>query len=655
MSIFHQACCTYDAVMPTMSYSLGDRDVPLAPVAHFVKQADVEIQITVNGQFYDAHARRAERVKNKDGSFEDADPKIIIPVTEQSLSRSGSGAEKMPHYLCDQLRFFDPNNTVSYNAYVSQLEGWAGYASQLADLQAILKYVRGGTILNDLAGRGLDKLSDKSMVCWTVVGGGGPCWVNKGLMDSLTEYHMHRLARDGREVGLCMISGEECLLADSHAKGVVSLYGNAKLIAMKSSAVNKFTCEGRFHSSEQALSVGYEASQKAHNALAWLVANHGVYCGGRVFLCWAPKGVEIPGFGIFGDDWLGGTSLGRTMVNYKKSLRDALFGWKSRVDVDESVVFAILDSPATGCLSILHYSEMSAGEYFDRMERWAETCAAGFRTPSLDSLAKYAYGVPRKGRYEIGEGQRCMYRDAVHRLAMCKLDGRPFPVDIMRRLVDHASNLLVCSASDSDSKKRTPSSREQLLRAACAAVRKYEYDVKKEVWDMQYDWTITDRNYLFGSLLAIADRVESAALYAKAKKKVGSAVSDGDVQAALQAQSFGRETAAMRFQRAFSQRPLDTWKIIDGALSVYWPQIPVGSRRYYRKCIDNVIGRLAFRDPAALNMPLEPVYLIGFHEMRQLLRCSHKHQDNDIDAIDEASVAAVDMGDESVALDDGEE
>ena len=52
-----------------------------------------------------------------------------------------------------------------------------------------------------------------------------------------------------------------------------------------------------------------EASQKVHNALKWLISNQGIHLdkkdddskkesgifGGRCFLCWNPKGREVPG------------------------------------------------------------------------------------------------------------------------------------------------------------------------------------------------------------------------------------------------------------------------------------------------------------------------------------------------------------------------
>lgn len=599
MGLFQQACITYDAMAPVTK--LGDR-FPLAPVSHTVKQADIEITIDDNGRFQSARLRQVKSVKQKDGTWLQAEPMLVIPVTEQSLGR-GVGSEKFPHYLCDYVLYLNPENEVAYQAYVSQLQDWAKFANH-PKLNAILAYAESGSVMQDLAGCGISGDIDKKLVCWVVNGLGladsGPCWTDKVLTESLVAYHDRRIQSDGHKTGLCMITGQDTVLAELHPKGIVRVHGNAKLISSNSSKNNEYTYKGRFFTAEQALTVGYHASQKSHNALAWLVANQGVNIGDRIFLCWNPNGKELPSVtGFMVRNRQSGTRP-VTPSDYKKQLKDSLLGWKLGLPDDAQAVFAVLDAPTTGCLSVVHYSEMSCSDYLDNLYEWERVCCAGNYTPALGHLVQYAYGTFRDGEFQTNPK---VYKYHMQRLVLCRLDGTPFPLDIVRRLVWNASDLASCKVKGEKGKGAGP--REKLLRAACSAIRKYRYDIKKEEWDMGLDISCTDRSYLFGRLLAIAEKVENKVLYAK---------------------SSDRETRALRLQRAFSQRPMSTWRNIHENLDVYFAQIPSKSRNYYRNLIGEIMAMLPKEN---LNAALEDVYLLGYYEQRAELKYKEKDADGE--------------------------
>lgn len=590
MSLFQKACDTYDAMLPVVPLD-DQRKFPLAPISHTVKQAALNIMIDAAGCFQAATMRKLKDEKDKSGKVTAyADPKIVMPVTEASLGR-GVGCDNFPHGLCDYLRYLNPVNETAYGAYVSQLSDWVVFAG-FPKLEAILDYVRSGTVMDDLAAylkpEDFEKLDDKTMVCWTVNGLGadsGPCWMDRELMDSFSAYYMDRLRKEGRETGLCMVTGKTTVLASNHAKGVVPFFGNAKLISFNSSKNNDFTYKGRFVNAEQALTVSYEASQKAHNALAWLVGNQAETFGNRVFLCWNPKGIQMPGLtGVLGRGRAGAKSV--TPSDYRRDLDQALLGWKSRIPVDEDAVLLILDAPTPGCLSVVYYGEMTCSDYLDRFYEWERTCCAGNLSPALGHFIQYAYGTPRDGKYVVSPEA---YRQNLQRMVLCRVEGSVFPSDVLRRLVNNASSLMLCS----DKHEKGVSPREKLLRTACAAIRKYKYDTKKEEWDMALDLSCTDRSYLFGRLLAIADKVEGRILYRRKSE---------------------RETAAMRYQKAFSQRPMQTWKMIHEGLEIYFAQLPAGARTYYRGLIESIMT--AMPHDKTMNRPLEDVYLLGFYEQR---------------------------------------
>lgn len=55
-----------------------------------------------------------------------------------------------------------------------------------------------------------------------------------------------------------------------------------------------FTFRGRFTDSLQAAGVSFEVTQKAHNALRWLISRQVHKIGDQVFVAWAISGVPFP-------------------------------------------------------------------------------------------------------------------------------------------------------------------------------------------------------------------------------------------------------------------------------------------------------------------------------------------------------------------------
>ena len=112
---------------------------------------------------------------------------------------------------------------------------------------------------------------------------------------------------------------------------------------------------------------------------------------------------------------------------------------------------------------------------------------------------------------------------------------------------------------------------------------------------MSLDETRTSRDYLYGRLLAIADRLEEAALY-KAKEK--------------------RATNAARYMQQFAQRPFHTWNQIHSALNPY--MVRLGGAGYYKNLIADVKDLF---DPEDFmnDKPLSGEYLLGYYCQRQKL------------------------------------
>ena len=578
MGLLQKAVETYDAMASRAGIVHEGEKEPLAPISHIMARAHVEITLDQDGGFISAQAVDKEA------------PKIIIPATEESAGRTSAPCA---HPLCDQLGYVSPYNEKKHTLYVDALSNWANSESTHPKLQPILAYVRSGTILTDLLNAQLIQLTpeggpsdEKLMVCWVVNGLGeglnGPCWTDRALMDAFIGYS--RRERTAMPPALCMVSGTMEAPAGQHPKGIIPVSGNAKLISANDSS--GFTYCGRFDDAAQAATVGYAASQKAHSALRWLVANQSVSFGGRTFLCWNPQGIQVPKVtGPMGRR-NGSAQRAANPSQYQTQLREALSGWKEDLPQSADVVITAFDAATTGRLAVTYYNELLASDFLDRLHDWEASCCwenghYGIQSPSLFQIVSWAFGTPRNGKAELDDR---ILSQQMQRLMACRVDKAPFPPDVERALVEKASHLLLYEGEN----------RQKLLFTACAAVRKYHYDHFKEEWDMALDKNCSDRSYLFGRLLAIADAVENSAYNTSEDR---------------------RETNALRMQKAFALRPMSTWRLLEEKLEPYYKQLNPRLRQYYRKMTQEIADKL----PASggnLNQKLDDIYLLGYYHQR---------------------------------------
>lgn len=580
MGLLQKACETYDCMAERAGREFAGEAEPLAPVSHIMARAQIEITLDQDGRFVTAR------------SVDKQEPKIVIPATEESAGRTIKAAE-LPHPLCDYLRYLLPYNKDEYSRYVSQLSNWANSAFSTPKLHAVLKYVQGGTVISDLTRSEIIQLDqngkpgdEKLLVRWVVNGLGevasGPCWTDQALMKSFVEYYAS--VRSSQSDSLCMISGTVEPPASQHPKGIVPINGNAKLISANDS--NGFTYRGRFDTISQAVTVGYTASQKAHNALRWLIANQGVLIGGRTFLSWNPQGIQLPRVtGPMGRR--NGTGQQKTAIptEYRQQLKEALSGWKESLPTNAGVVIAAFDAATTGRLALTYYHELPASDFLQRLHDWEESCCwengdFGIQSPSLFSIVNLAFGVPRNGKVETDDR---ILRQQIQRLTACRIDCANFPLDVKRALLEKASNLITYERD----------LRSKLLFTACAVIRKYHIDHLKEEWNMALDKENTDRSYLFGRLLAIAEIVEHRTYK----------------------QEESRETNALRMQKAFTLRPLSTWRILEEKLEPYYKQLPPKHRQHYRRLTEEIVGKLS-ASSTNLNQKLDDIYLLGYYHQR---------------------------------------
>ena len=576
MGLMQKAIETFDA----MSYRIGkeydNEKEPLAPIGHIIAKAQIEITIDAEGQFVSAQS---------------VDKKIVIPVTEESMGRTSA---PVAHPLCEQIAFLLPEFPEKHTLYLDALTEWCRSGYSHVKVNAILTYIKGGMLRIDLESNNILKWEDgnlknaKDLVCWNVIGLGensGPVWTDPTVLQAYTGYYLAVHEADGKQ--LCMITGECAVPAKQHLKGVFSLNGNAKIISANDKA--NFTFRGRFLEDSEATSVGYIASQKAHNALKWLVTNQGTVFGGRCFVCWNPHGKRMPG--QFNPLFISEEGKKVDPTEYRQELAKVVEGYKADLPAKEGVIIASFDAATTGRLAIAYYNELMGSDFIDRLAHWDSTCCwyhthYGTSAPALFRIVNFAFGTERSdGKVEVDDKVLAQH---MQRLLACRVNQSLFPKDILTALVTKAGNLQVYSTAN----------RSTLLFTACACIRKYYIDVYKEEIDMALDTQRHDRSYQFGRLLAVMEKIEQDT-YDKTET---------------------RETNAVRLQSVFVQRPGYAAKIVmDMLKSAYYPRLKPGARVFYDRLIGEIMEQLSLFEPEEYNKPLTETYLPGYYLQKNAL------------------------------------
>ncbi|PSH02792.1 MAG: type I-C CRISPR-associated protein Cas8c/Csd1 [Acidobacteria bacterium] len=579
-------------------------------------------------------------------------------VTEDSASRSGSEPAANP--LTDQLEYCAKEmekyggKADKHERYVELLTAWAESEFSDPKIVSVQKYIASGALMKDLLERNIISIRDGSLqkvrvgsksldplklwVRWSVGGAlQNATWLdpelaqkwekfetawsqtNSGVLGSKRE----RGEKKGDETtGLCMVTGEITRIARKHPKRIRSSGDGSKLIS--SNDDRGFTFRGRFECSEQAVGIGYEASQKAHNALRWLINRQNAGNDQPVVVAWEQQGAPLPP--ILVDSWklitdAAGMSSdddsdkdteisaydGDAGQHYALRLRMAIHGYKQKLSDNARIVIMELDSASDGRMAILFYRELNGSELLDRVkwwhysQSWKQTTLDGrfyWGAPSPRSIAEVIFGQQRRNIMEV---EPRILRITQERLLPCIIDGLPLPNDLVQNAVRKA----ITSAREARGKDRSKLRYWLFERNLGVACWLYRAAHPKENYSMSLEEARTSRDYLYGRLLAVADDIESKALWL-AKQE--------------------RETSAARLMQRFADHPCSTWRTLELQLRPYIAQLRSsrpGFVAHRLKLTDAIVtsfenqdGSNAFLD----NHPLSGEFLLGYHSQREALR-----------------------------------
>lgn len=624
MSWIERCYETYENCTAEVGNQKGVR-VPLLPVAHTTQQVNIEVELDADGNFESA------RLLSK------SEQTTIIPCTEESSARTSGPAA---HPLVDKLQYiaadyekFGGKKEPRWPLYEKQLRAWCDSPYGCDKVRTVLRYLEKGCLIADLVKchilfldddgtlptKWKGSKEDKPKVLETLAGDdqtesfvrfrvdGDDLSRDIDVRESFIQYYEASL----NAYGMCTVQGKSMVLSYLNPGKIRNAGDRAKLIS--SNDKKGYTFRGRFVNTEEALSVGYETTQKAHSALRWLIGKQGCRIGEQVLLVWATENEPVPhietdsfDFGSAFADMAKGLDSPTLPVSTEEEIarrfNAAIKGYGQILTENTAANVLVLDATAKqgkGRLSVRYYHELSGSQLLRNVETWhnsfrwrleyrsilnpdeinkrkQKTLPITFvGAPSLVDIAKAAYGESVDDK---------LIQQTVNRLIPCVVEGHRFPRDIMLSTVQRAKN--VQGQKDWEIRKTQ--------NIACALVRGYYYQNQKGVFTMAVDESINDRNYLFGRLLACAEQIERRARISR----------NGYHEKGL--------TNAEKLHVAFVQAPAKTSMLLELRLRPYLDKLiangVVENKR--QEMMEDLLDRLA--NNGFNNTPLNELYLLGY-------------------------------------------
>lgn len=628
----------------------------LMPISHTLQNAHINVVIDGSGAFLRASVLEKTQ--------------IVLPATEKSAGRSSGEA---PHPLADKLQYvagdyehYGGLKKPYFDSYKKQLQAWAESEYSHPSVRAVFAYIEKRCLIHDLVDVGIchtnaDKhlltqwpteLTDEppalfkvlpkekgrldqgnALICWSVHMAGESTfdtWTNTDIQQRWIEYD----AQSAKGNVLCFVSGERLPFATNHPAKLRHTGDKAKLVSANDAS--GFTYRGRFVQSENIANVNYQVTQKAHNALRWLIGprKQAYRNGDQVIVSWAVSGKKAPSpfedltslldepmelapgsneadLSVELDITVGlgqqfGVALKRYMQGYYKDFSDT---------PTESVTVMGLDSATPGRMAITYYRDFMAKDYLDMLGLWYEQFAWPQRVVKEHTNdTRWLPGAPTPWTVlnacygDVVKSNDALKKQVSERLLPCIVEYRPLPEDLLRLAVNRACN---------------PNSGEyweweRNLGVACALYKGFHHpdrqpDLKKRrSCTMALDKDNCSRDYLFGRLLAYAEKIE---------------------QTALSISNIKRPTTSQRLMQRFADRPGSTWLTIYKQLDPYIRQLHSSRTGFIvnrEKEIDEIVDAFQAGD-FARDVALSGEFLQGFHSQRLALRYPEKQNDRTVE------------------------
>ncbi len=649
----------YETYEAGMRLDLPDSD-QLMPISHTLQNAHIKITIDSVGSF-----KRAEVLEKT---------QIVLPATEKSAGRSSGEA---PHPLADKIQYvakdypeYGGKKKAFFNSYLKQLDQWCSSNYSHIKARAVKQYVEKGAVVKDLIENKVLFVDEENslllfwpkdseteapkifkvlpkekgvldqgnaLICWSVEIQGDPIsetWNDHTLQTSWVEYE----SEHSEQTGLCYVTGKEVPLAVNHPAKLRHTGDKAKLVS--SNDMSGYTFRGRFTDSKksiekqgaQSVGVSFDVTQKAHNALRWLISRQGFRNGDQAIIAWAVSGADIPQ--PMEDIWdvmpaeiqevSVSSSASENQIDHTNDLGQSfsvalgkyMAGYRAKLQATDNIIIMGLDSATPGRMAITYYQEFFPDDYINRISKWHKEFAwyqrhkiekdVGKAKPVSKTIWPVCTPSPR-AIWEAIYGSTVsdsLKKNTIERILPCIIEARPFPDDLVKKAVRRASNR---NAYKSDEQWLW----EKHLGIACALYRGFcKRDLKQnKEYIVGLEQENNSRDYLYGRLLAVAERIEDVSLNVSGEK---------------------RSTTAARLMQRFADRPASTWRNIELALQPYIQRLKnnrAGFLHNIQALLDEIMSK--FTEGDFINdKPLSGEFLLAYHTQRFELRSKKQSNEN---------------------------
>lgn len=482
-------------------------------------------------------------------------------------------------------------------------------------------------------------------------------WRDDSLFESWQQFYATLDSTDG----FCYITGKDSPLASKHPNRILRSATNAKLISAND--LSSFTFLGRFTDDEKSIkahglqgaNISAVVTEKAHAALSWLLSRQGREEAGQAVVAWAISGKETPqptqeidedepfdveeivesadleeeGINPFAmsdnDDFdeindeseyseIDETTLNEKVFNnlshsnnlgqtFATHLNNTMHGYRQQLDAHDQISIITLDAATPGRMAVTYYYETMPDNYINALACWYQQFS--WYATYKDSETNVRKGTIKapipKLIAEIAYGSRvsdALKKQVVSQVLPCIVEGeaRRFPWQLVDLCIKRACNPLALKNWDGEW--------EQALGVACALYRGYhlrQSDDKKRSYTVALQTDYNSRDYLYGRLLAVAEDIESLALYIAGEK---------------------RSTTAQRYMQQFANRPFTTWRNIELALKPYENRLK-SNRAGYLANMQDLLGQIMSRFDVAdfsNDSALSGEFLLGYHSQKMQIK-----------------------------------
>ncbi|WP_155286300.1 type I-C CRISPR-associated protein Cas8c/Csd1 [Lacticaseibacillus zhaodongensis] len=628
MSLFSELVNVYDENSSKVG-QFDESNLALVPIAHTEMNVQVEISLSKDGEFETARQLAKDELVT------------IIPATPASVNRTSKAAayplEDKICYVAGDFADSQPTGKKKEKAvekhqlYLDELKSWVNADKTPPEIAVVLMYVEKNSLFADL----LQSITDKSAQTkikqgeWYVrfVVGGEQLYRSRELFEAWTQHFLSTAKEDeNANFGTDYVTGEHMLLTNSVEGGVSKSDNSAKLISANDNSA--YTYRGLFLGDEF-YQLGYVTAQKAIHTLQWLVKRQATYVDNRAFVFWGTNGQEDAGADSLNLLFSSLNSLGlqdefdlpkQTGADNARTIfsqfRESLQGLANKIDEDETVTVAAFDAATTGRMAVVYYQHIDGSSLKANVLNWAKYAVTERfsgnqivkKTPTFKQVIQLAYRVGvNSSRFNT------MAKRATMNLMSSMVSGQPIQADIYQAAFRHVIRPNSYKKTDGgfDSQRWWNDVYTFSALANYRAIKEnsmIENELKQ------------DRSYLFGELLALADRMEARSL--RIQRAKNDAVS-------------GRMTTALRYYGNFTQSPATGWLYIKRTLMTsYLRRLSEGTRNWYLTQMQAVEEKINWQDKD-IDKPVSYAFVAGFadeikeQQVAAVAKTAEKEKNND--------------------------